>query len=350
MDTSVQGRAAVTPTATDARSVGDPLTIGAIAIVAYATASLLHEGGGHGTACALVGGKPQVFNAIFFACDEAELGSSLVKWVAAAGSIANLLVASLLWLPLRALRRRPGPAHFFVWLLVALNLLTPFGYLLFSGVAGIGDWQVVVDDLRPAALYRVLLAALGAGLYFVVTPRLIMPDLNLYLGRDPALRRSRAMRYALLPYLVGGVTDLVAGMLNPEGVALVLISAAAASLGGTSLLAWYPSSPRAHGIASAPATPASIPRSLLWIVVGASVLVVFVAVFGPGISVDPAFAGAETDGGSTDRDAATAPADAARSQADEPDVSESRAGPRRAAAASGAPHDRDVEGRPREAP
>ncbi len=87
---------------------------------------------------------------------------------------------------------------------------------------------------------------------------------------------------SLLPYLTGAVTLIVAGVLNPLGMKIVLISAAAASLGGTSLLAWYPAIPRPpSGDATDP--PLGIARSVAWIVSAAIAMAFFVLVLGPGI-------------------------------------------------------------------
>ena len=71
-------------------------------------------------------------------------------------------------------------------------------------------------------------------------------------------------------------------MLNPLGMKIVLISAAAASLGGTSLLAWYPAIPRPPS-AYATDTPLGITLSIPWIVSAAIAMVFFVLVLGPGI-------------------------------------------------------------------
>lgn len=86
----------------------------------------------------------------------------------------------------------------------------------------------------------------------------------------------------LLPYFIGAATLIVAGILNPLGMQIVLISAAAASLGGTSLLAWYYAKPRTPS-ALAQNPPLGLARSWGWIVCAAVVLGIFVFVLGPGI-------------------------------------------------------------------
>ena len=59
--------------------------------------------------------------------------------ISAAGSIANVVVG----LPLLAIgaRTRSTRWRYFLWLFAAVNILTAFGYLLFSGIAGVGDWS-----------------------------------------------------------------------------------------------------------------------------------------------------------------------------------------------------------------
>lgn len=86
----------------------------------------------------------------------------------------------------------------------------------------------------------------------------------------------------LLPYFIGAATLIAAGIFNPLGMQIVLISAAAASLGGTSLLAWYYAKPRTPS-ALAQDPPLGIRRSWGWIGLAGVVLAVFVFVLGPGI-------------------------------------------------------------------
>ena len=262
----------------------DTATVIAIAAVAYTLTNVVHEGLGHGGAALLLGARPTMFNAIFFSYDEATVSVTAQRMISAAGSIANLIFG----LPALALAARArGPrSRYFLWLFAAVNLLAAFGYLIFSGVANIGDWARVVDGFRPAWAWRVGLATAGAVLYFVVAPRLLMPPLEPFLGRDPASRGARVRRLSLVPYLAGGAAMVLAGLLNPLDMRLVLISAAAASFGGTSLLAWYPARARPPAAAT-PERPLPIERSNAWIAVAAVELALFVLVLGPGIGSLP---------------------------------------------------------------
>jgi hypothetical protein len=269
-------------------SVLDVWTVGAIAVVAYALSNVVHEGLGHGGACLAVGGRPEVLNAVFFECEVDGLPSSARRWLAAGGSVTNLVAAAVAWGALRTLPASWGRARYFAWLMLAINLLQPFGYLLFSGLGGVGDWAVVVSGWQPLVAWRLGLTVLGAVLYFWWAPRVLMPPLAPFVGTAAPERERRTRTLTLLPYLVGGVTFVVAGLLNPHGLVLVLISAAAASFGGTSLLAWYPRI-WARRAPVGPAEPTlGVPRSTGWLVLAAIVLAIFVGVLGPGLTLGPA--------------------------------------------------------------
>ncbi len=267
---------------TDTRAARiDVPTVIAISALAYTVANIVHEGLGHGGMCVLVGARPTVLNAIFFEYDDVAATLAQQKWISAGGSIANVLVGfPSLWAS-----RRPGLApswRYALWLFAAVNLLTAFGYLVFSGIGGIGDWARVVEGFGTTWIVRGGMALVGAALYFVAAPRLLMPALDPFLGTDPTTRAQRAKWLGLVPYLAGGVALVIAGILNPYGLKIVLISAVAAGFGGTSLLAWYPGIPR-DPAPGTPAAPLPIERSWAWIIAGVIVLGIFVAVLGPGL-------------------------------------------------------------------
>lgn len=260
----------------------DRPTIVAIAALAYSLANVVHEGLGHGGACLLLGARPTMFNAIFFNYDESTASDTVQRLIAAAGSTVNVIVGLSLVALLRSRARLAPRLRYFLWLFAAVNLLTAFGYLCYSGVGGIGDWARVIEGAEPAIVFRLVMTAIGGVLYFGVAPRLLMPAIDPFLGVDPLERIRRAKRLMLLPYFIGAATLIVAGILNPLGMEIVLISAAAASLGGTSLLAWYHSKPRRPS-ALALDPPLGIARSWGWIGAAAVALGIFVFVLGPGI-------------------------------------------------------------------
>jgi hypothetical protein len=258
----------------------DLATVIAIAVVAYGAANLLHEGVGHGAACALAGCRPEAMSSIHFSGDYAGVTDSGRRVVAAGGSIANAAAGGVAWW---MLNRASAPhMRVFLWLFAFVNLLQATGYLLFSGLGDVGDWAVVVRGWTPAWAFRAGLAIVGAAAYYWVARECARACAAL-VGAQAADRARRAKGLAWTAYFTGGVLYCVSGALNPLGPLLVLISAAAASLGGTSALLWCMSFLRTPGFAASTLGPVTIGRHAGWIAAGIAMAVVFVGVLGPGV-------------------------------------------------------------------
>jgi hypothetical protein len=264
----------------------DWVTIAAVAALTYALASVVHEGLGHGGACLIVGGIPRELSSMDFDCDLHGLGATAENIVAAGGTIANLIfglgaLALYRWIPVTS-----SPlGRFSLWLFAAVNLMQGTGYFLFSGIGGIGDWAVVVESLEPPWFWRGVLAVSGAGLYFVTTIYLFNA-LSPFTGVARPERYRRALGLATVSYIAGGALSLLAGFRNPAGLALVAISGAAASLGGTSGLAWGPQMLRGTPTAAVdlPSTyPQVIARSWPVIAIAGAASVVFILILGHGV-------------------------------------------------------------------
>jgi hypothetical protein len=256
----------------------DRMTLVAIAIVAYALANLIHEGLGHGATCVAVGGRLRALSAIHAECAAEGEGRSAL--VTAAGTLANFLAGATAWLLLRTQKGRLTSQRYFLWLFMTLNLLQGTGYWLFSGVANVGDWAHLVADLEPHWLYRAILAILGGAGYWGAIV-LGLRTLNPLVGGGPD-RLQRARTLSLVPYLAGGVLYVAAGAFNPVSPLLVLISAAAASFGGASALAWMTELLQKPEYPATSSLPLAIDRSLGWIALAGTTAVIFVAILGPG--------------------------------------------------------------------
>jgi hypothetical protein len=252
------------------------LTIAAIAIVATVIADFIHEGLGHGSMCMATGGRPLVLSTVHFEC------SVDTGLVAAGGTLANLIFGVLFWVAAHAVKTSASWRYFF-WLLMTFNLFHAGGYFLFSGIANIGDWAAVVAGWQPAWAWRVGLAALGIVAYFFIFVPLSLRELRPFLGKDTKIRVRRARQLTVTPYLIAGVLACVAGALNPIGPLLILISAAAASFGGNSGLAWM------WKLLYSPRFPSSefqmpeIERSPGWIITAVVLAIGFIAELGPGV-------------------------------------------------------------------
>jgi hypothetical protein len=86
-----------------------------------------------------------------------------------------------------------------------------------------------------------------------------------------------------VPYLTAGILSCVAGGLNPVGPRVILISAAAASFGGHSGLAWMWNLLHNPRIPSSEFQMAEIKRSRGWIIAAVVLAIGFIAGLGPGV-------------------------------------------------------------------
>jgi len=256
----------------------DLLTIAAIAIAATVITDFIHEGIGHGGMCAATGGQPLVLSTVHFEC------SADTRLVAAGGTLANLIFGALFWVAARAVRQTASWRYFF-WLVMTFNLFDAGGYFLFSGIGNFGDWAAVVAGWQPAWASRVGLIALGTMTYFLLFVPFCLPEFRPFLGKDPEIRVRRARSLTLTPYLTAGILSCIAGALNPVGPLLILISAAAASFGGKSGLAWMWTLLRGPLIPSNELQMPEIKRSRGWMVAAVILAAVFIAGLGPGVKL-----------------------------------------------------------------
>jgi hypothetical protein len=256
----------------------DLLTIAVIAIAATVITDFIHEGIGHGGMCAATGGQPLVLSTVHFEC------SADTRLVAAGGTLANLIFGALFWVAARAVRQTASWRYFF-WLVMTFNLFDAGGYFLFSGIGNFGDWAAVVAGWQPGWAWRVGLIALGTVTYFLLFVPFCLRELRPFLGKDPEIRVRRARSLTLTPYLTAGILSCIAGALNPVGPLLILISAAAASFGGKSGLAWMWTLLRGPLIPSSELQMPEIKRSRGWMIAAVILATVFIAGLGPGVKL-----------------------------------------------------------------
>jgi hypothetical protein len=253
-------------------------TLIAMSSLAYILAVALHEHAGHTAACVLLGGRPLEMGAFYVNCDNARLSPLGIRLVALAGPLVSLLLGLASFAILARLRDAPAMAYF-IWLLGSLGLMDGTGYLLFSGVSGLGDLGTAYGALfgaQPAWLWRLVLTLSGALLYagavFFSVARL-EPHLS---GKGPA-RLALPRRAALVSYFVGAATYVIVSAFNPYGWQIVLISALPSSMGGTSGLLWM--FQVADRNRSGTGSGLAFERRWSWIIVGLLVTITYSLVF-----------------------------------------------------------------------
>jgi len=255
----------------------DALTIGAIAVFAYVTATMLHEGLGHGGACYITGGKLISVSTVAADC------SADNRLVIAGGTLANVATALVCFFLGRLTSARNARLRFFFWLTMAVSLYMPAGYFLFSGIGGFGDWALFIRGLNAQWAWRIGMTIFGAAAY-MMSARFLLLELRPLIGSDKDARLVGATRLSKTSYFTGGILACIAGALNPDGFILVALSAAASTFGGTSGLLWTLDWLKGDRIPRGSfEEPTPIRRSWAWIAAATVLVAVFVGFLGPGV-------------------------------------------------------------------
>jgi hypothetical protein len=260
----------------------DRLTLIAISALAYVVGVALHEHFGHALACVALGSHPIEMGAYYVNCDDALLSSLRIRLVELAGPLVSVLTGVVCLQLLRRLPRLSGAGFYFLWLLGALGLMDAAGYALFSGASGQGDLGTTSDGAlygaSPEWLWRVALFVVGAVAYrWVMRIAVAAIEPRLSGSGDGRIRSARLT--ALTSYLTGGAVAVLIGLLNPQGIVIVVLSSIASSLGGTIgllfMMQWLKGRPDAQG------PGLYFARSWTWIGIAVAVTVAYAAIFGP---------------------------------------------------------------------
>src|ERR1700741_5646853 len=122
-------------------------TIVSMAVVAAGLTVLLHEGVGQGMTACLRGDIPTELTSNHLSSLRPD------KWVAAGGTLLNLVVGAMALTAAQVGGDRPNLRYFW-WILAATNLFSGAGYFMFSGISGFGDWQEVIRGWPNQAAWR----------------------------------------------------------------------------------------------------------------------------------------------------------------------------------------------------
>ena len=262
----------------------DLLTLIALSAFSFMAATALHEHGGHALACALLGGHIKELGAFYVDCSYELLSGMGNRLVALAGPLMSLIMGVIGGFVFERASKSNPQLKYFLWHFAVTNLMVAAGYVLFSGLAGIGDLGTGQDGVfyqaQPEWIVRVGLAILGAASYYGVI-RVAMRMMDTFIGGAGPERVHRAQMLALVSYLTGGAVAVLIGLLNPHGFLIVLVSSMASSLGGTSGMAWMMQLLDRNKDTGE--MPFRMERSWGWIAVSAVFLLAYAYLFGPTI-------------------------------------------------------------------
>jgi hypothetical protein len=256
------------------KPVVDWLTVASIAAIAISLTVGFHEGI-HALTCLAVGGRLLEYSALYESCDSATIFQR--KMVAGSAPTFNLLAGVLLWIILQRSRKQAPQTWFFLWLFMLMNWFYGAGYFIFSGIANVGDWAVVINGWEPSWLWRVLMTIIGT-LSFMFFVRLALQEFGKMVGGDADEQIRRANKLFILSYITSFVVVLMAGFFCPYGfLSLPVTAGIFAVIGALSPLLWMTRWFRTKGFVKLVKEPLEIHRKWPWLV--AAVIVVFTYVF-----------------------------------------------------------------------
>jgi len=231
------------------------LTLAAIGVVACASADMIHEVLGHVLAAWLVDDRIVSLSTVAIQTVAPD------RFVAAAGTAANLFIGTLALALFSRSRRRTGWGYF-LWVFAAFNLLNS-GYLVVSAILGNGDWAVVIGGLSPSWAWRAALGFAGAMVYALGMHWLARSMVPKVESGQVALWELR--RLTVVSYLAGGAILTAAAFFNPIGPQLILLAGVGASFGLSWGLLLIPRliQARVQGDTQAALTP--MPLSPVWL-------------------------------------------------------------------------------------
>jgi len=252
----------------------DGLTIAGLALLLMPLLTMLHEIGGHAAMCAAVG-RVQQIGAFYVECDTQTLLSKRLVSLAGPGIDAVLAVIGYgLWRNLKGDLARL--VTWYVWLSCGF---VASGYLLFSGVSGLGDLGPSGDGglapLAPPLVWRAAFVLVGFASYFMLV-KAGMATLSAMIGQGPDTKQARR-RIAHFYYAVLCIAAVVASLPNPVGLLITLTSAVAASFGGHAGLISIGYATHDGGEARA----FTIGRNFPLLIAGGIATIAFAAILGP---------------------------------------------------------------------
>jgi len=253
----------------------DPIAIIGLGLILLPVLTMWHEIGGHAATCVALGGKLVSIGAFYVDCDSASLVSR--RLVACAGVTVDTLLALVAW---QLWRRVTGDLARLVLFYVMIGKgFVAAGYFLFSGFSGVGDLGPTpgggLAGLSQPWLWRVAFIAIGGFVYFRLVTAAIRA-LNAMLG-DTADTKLARRRIAHLFYLTLGFDAVLIGLLNPIGIFITIMSAAASSFGGNAgFISLGYAVPRGSAARSF-----NIERSWILFVIGIVVSLGFASILGP---------------------------------------------------------------------
>ena len=208
----------------------DRLTMVGLGLLLMPLLTMWHEIGGHAAACAVQGGHVTTIGAFYVECEG--LSGLPRRIVSCAGVGVDSLLALVAWSLWRG--ARSDFARLVLWLVWVSKAFVAAGYFCFSGATGFGDLgpgaHGGIGPLPVPPAWRAGEFILGVAAYILLV-RAAIATLTTMLGDSPATGTARRS-IAHVFYATVGLGAVLVGLLNPLGLLITIMSAAASSFGG----------------------------------------------------------------------------------------------------------------------
>jgi hypothetical protein len=192
--------------------------------------------------------------------------------------VFNVIAGAALWLIARRSANIAIHVRYFVWLAMAYNLFTGWGYVVSSSLGNSGDLANAFRAAPAAWHWRAMAAPVGV-LFYVLSIWIAAAQMRPLIGPGyPA----RLWRLILIPYFSSAAVASAAGALNQIMNARLAIALAVSTTLGSWGFLLVPLALLTSRTVPAPPAPA-IPRRFGWMVAAVVAAAVFVGVAGPGL-------------------------------------------------------------------
>lgn len=257
----------------------DWITVVAIGFIVTSVTVAFHEGL-HALVCTSFG-RLLEYNALYVACDQSGMTSGQIRFEAGISAIGNIIVGTLLWFVLRQPQTRSANAKLLLWYFMFANWLSGTGYLMLSGIAGIGDYAVVIDGFQPVWLWRVGMTIVGVGSYLFAVFLALKVWGTIVGGQEEDEQIGRSVKIGLVLYGTSLLVTTVSGLFNPYGfgsfpVVIGIIATAGSAFPLVWMMQWF----RAKMFEKQTGAALIVQRDWTLVVVGLVCFVLYTAVLG----------------------------------------------------------------------
>lgn len=265
----------------DRRVEIDTPTLVTVSALAWATANVLHEIVGHAGAAVVLGIPVRAISTTTAFIDWEEIESAAqVRIISAAATSVNLLTGVLALGALRWLDVKSTAMRYFLWLFAVVSFTMVTWNMVTLPLLGAGDWGDFAERLDHAGLWTAWVVAAGVVVAIVgyrLPLRLFLPDLH----DRPGLRH----KITLVPVTAMIVVQTLSVTMSPFATAPAETNHLFASVFAYAhLMVWALLVNRGVGPRSTlPAGDIALNRSTGWLAAGLVIVMVFIAVLGPGV-------------------------------------------------------------------